>query len=136
MTHPIMKLSCWYFGQQWLVVLINTRYGQKENLPPSKNCCSTNSAAPNSSKPTATNFTLTASKVGRRVLIFTAPSRQNCHPNRLRNMIITVLSAHSDSSDTFWRRETNTDCKNICQLDYCVPLSYENFAQRFFPLWK
>ena len=71
------------------------------SLPPSKNRCFTNSSAPSCSKPTPTSLTPFASSVGRRVLIRTAPSRHNCHPNRRRNMMIVVPSSHRDSSGTF-----------------------------------
>ena len=82
-------------------ILLHRSVRRRGNSPPSKNPSCTNSSAPSCSSPTATIFTLLASRVGRSVLSFTAPSRQNSHPNRRRNMITTVESSHSESSDTF-----------------------------------
>ena len=74
--------------------------------PPLKNPPSTDSSAPSCSTPTATMLTPCVSSVGRRRLISTAPSRQNCHPNRRMNMITASMSDHMVSMAT--------DCVCVC----------------------
>ena len=79
--------------------------------PPLKNSLSTNSSAPSCSTPTATMLTPCVSNVGLRRLIFTAPSRHNCHPNRRMNMITAGLSDQKLSM--------GTDCRHMWKM-YCV----------------